>query len=236
MHKETLILSTRPMDEELIRHAADKGITVEAQSFIETEPLKDAETAGRVKQVSSLDAVIVFTSMNAVDAVHDLLGRQHPDWKIYCIGNTTRRLVEQYFGASAIEGTANDASALAEKMIADAVKTEIFFFCGDQRRNELPEILSAYGRRLNEIIVYKTTLVPRALKRSYDGVLFFSPTAVESFFQLNKPASETVMFAIGNTTAGAIQSRCGNPVVVSELPGKENLLKKAISYFNQGQV
>ena len=51
-------------------------------------------------------ATVVFTSMNAVEAVAAHLNDYIPDWKIYCIGNTTKKLVEKYFGEDLIAETA----------------------------------------------------------------------------------------------------------------------------------
>jgi uncharacterized protein YlzI (FlbEa/FlbD family) len=41
------------------------------------------------------------------------------------------------------------------------------------------------------------------------------------------------LFAIGNTTATAIKLFTGNRIIVSEFPAKDQLVEKAIEYFNQ---
>jgi len=47
----------------------------------------------------------------------------------------------------------------------------------------------------------------------------------------NKPGKQTVLFAIGNTTAGAIKKHTANNIITGDKPGRENLAEKAISYF-----
>ena len=82
-----------------------------------------------------------------------------------------------------VESTANDAVSLAELIAEDRFVDEVIFFCGDQRRDELPEILRQHEVVVNEIVVYQTIAVPHKIEKQYHGILFFSPSAVQSFFQ-----------------------------------------------------
>ena len=281
----TRILSTRPLEASLLREAAQQGIVLDMLSFIGTRPVQDAATGARVRELARCPLVAVFTSMNAVEAVADWLGepgetqdgasgerddasRERPaeaplekaagaSWKIFCIGSATRQLVQEYFGARAIAGTAGSALALAAEIIrqwpdiigsannanagkgskpdnANArVAAEVFFFCGDQRRDELPQTLAGQGIRVNECIVYTTIPTPHRVEESYDGIAFFSPSAVHSFFSVNTelPAA-TLLFAIGRTTAGAIRQYTANRTIVSGIPEKEALIRQAIDHFN----
>lgn len=107
------ILSTRPFSAELIEGAASQGINIHELSFIVTEPVDDLNIQQEIQTALTLQATVVFTSMNAVEAVADQLMGFRPEWNIYCIGNTTRKLVEKYFGTEAISGTAASAAELA---------------------------------------------------------------------------------------------------------------------------
>jgi uroporphyrinogen-III synthase len=169
--------------------------------------------------------------MNAVDAVACHLTKSKPDWKIYCIGITTNKLVKHYFGESAILGTATNASELAGLIVEERKTSRLNFFCGDQRREELPAILRNSNIRVNEIEVYRTTEIQHSIEKLYDGVLFFSPSAVSSFFKSNQVPPSTIIFSIGATTASEIKSNTNNTIVVSELPGKDSLVKKMIDHF-----
>jgi uroporphyrinogen-III synthase len=79
--------------------------------------------------------------------------------------------------------------------------------------------------------VYETTLVPHVITQPYDGILFFSPSAVHSFFLTNKIAAQTQVFAIGATTAGALQNYTANPVLTAVKTGKEELVQQMIRHF-----
>jgi uroporphyrinogen-III synthase len=225
------ILSTRPLNELLINEAKEQGIYIEVVPFIETEPILSVEVQQEVELALLESASIVFTSMNAVEAVAAYMIDEQPDWAIYCMGNTTKDLVKKYFGANTIAGTAGNAADLASLIVEEANTGAVIFFCGDQRRNELPDILKANDIEVNEIEVYHTIPTARKVDKRYNGVLFFSPVAVESFFSKNKADTQTILFAIGNTTATTIKKYAGNPVIISDEPGKGNLVEKAINYF-----
>ena len=225
------ILCTRPLDKILVEEAKAAGIVIDEVAFITTESLQTIEVQQEIEQALLLSATVVFTSMNAVDAVAALKDEQQPDWNIYCIGTATNKLVQQYFGEGSIAGTANSAAELAELIATDRFIDKVIFFCGDQRRDELPGILQQNNIEVNEVIVYQTITVPHKITDAYHGILFFSPSAVESFFSNNTIPQQTILFAIGNTTATTVKKFSNNKIIISDNPGKENLVQKMIEYF-----
>ena len=108
------------------------------------------------------------------------------------------------------------------------MSSEVIFFCGDQRRDELPGLLKKNKIEVKEIVVYKTIATPKKIEKKYDGILFFSPSAVKSFFQKNKLDKQVMLFAIGNTTADEIKKFSKNKIVVSDVPAGKLLLQKVI--------
>src|SRR5688500_16638684 len=227
------ILSTRLLTDELVEAAQASGITIDALSFIETVTIQSKHVQKKIENAYLQSCTVVFTSMNAVEAVVAGQNGQQLDWNIYCIGNTTRQLVKKYFGEESIAGTANSAAELAELIAEENVTDAVIFFCGVQRRDELPEILRSNEMNVNEIVVYKTIAIPHKLEKNYNGILFFSPSTVESFFRSNKLINKTILFAIGNTTASAIKKYTINRIIVSDEPGKEKLLHKMIEYYKR---
>jgi len=209
------ILSTRPIDAQLIKSAAKQNIDIDVISFIETIAIEDKDIINEIEMALTQTATIVFTSMNAVDAVTAHLHDYKPDWNIYCIGNTTKQLVAEHFGDDLIAATANDATELAQKIIQDELTDEVLFFCGDKRRDELPDLLRQNDIEVTEIEVYQTKLVQHKISKNYNGILFFSPSAVESFFANNKLNEQTVLFAIGNSTANEIKKYSKNKILIS---------------------
>jgi len=159
------ILSTRPLDELLIEEAKESNMEIDVLSFIETETIHTTEVQQEIENALLQSSAVVFTSMNAVEAVADELDGQQPDWKIYSIGTTTSKLVKKYFGEESIAGIANSATELADLIVDEGEDEEVIFFCGDQRRDELPEILRSNDISVNEIVVYETITVPHKVQK-----------------------------------------------------------------------
>lgn len=225
------ILITGEIDDTLLNETVSKGFVIDVIPFIKTETITTIAVKQAIEKILQLDATIVFTSGNAIEAVKENIQPIKPDWKIYCIGNTTRILVEKLFGKASIIATANNAAELAEKIIANKSDEEVYFFCSDKKRDELPALLQENNIAVNEIEVYTTTILHHIIQKKYDAILFFSPSAVEGFFTKNDIDERTILFAIGNTTANEIKKFSKNEVVINDEPGKKKLLDKTIEYF-----
>ena len=224
------ILSTGSLviNESLVS-AAHPAARVDVILFIKIVLNEDKDTRGEILADARQALTVIFTSTNAVRAVTNVL--QHPpDWKIFCVGSETKKRVTSFFGESAVMDYAGNAEELSEKIIRAGQVKEAVFFCGDQRRDILPDQLRAAGISLKELALYQTLLTPVRLTKTYDAVLFFSPTAVTSFFSLNTPSSKTILFALGETTANAIRNLSDNEVLLSPKPDKTALLQIAIDY------
>jgi uroporphyrinogen-III synthase len=233
MPNKISILSTRPLETALLEAAKAKDISIDIVSFIDTSPVQNTGIKDEIGKILSQPANVVFTSMNAVNTVAAYINGYSPTWNIFCIGNTTRQLAARYFGEQSISTTANNAAELADKMIGLKNVKQVVFFCGDQRREELPGKLRQNGIMVQEVIVYHTINTPHKVDKAYDGILFFSPSAVQSFFYANAVPRSTILFAIGQTTADAIKIVTDNTIIESEKPGKEDLVKKMFQFFKK---
>ena len=232
------ILSTKSIDNALIQDASSKNIGIDVISFIKTERVLTSGVLNEVQKASGESAVVVFTSSNAAEAIAaglDLLKTNPFRWKIYCIGQGTKHSVVKYFGEDLIAGVADNAKELAGAIL-DANVRDIIFFCGDQRRDELPGLLKKNSVDVKEIVVYQTIATPEKVDKNYEGILFFSPSAVKSFFENNIPGDQTVLFAIGNTTADEIKNFSKNKVMVGDSPDAKILLQKAIEFFQTNPI
>jgi uroporphyrinogen-III synthase len=227
------ILSTGLLDKEILEEAFDIGVIVEIVPFIATRPIPDKELQKIVEPLMHRFAFIIVTSQNAVEALAANLKGVTPDWRFFCIGGGTSKLVRKYFGSSSVAATADNARELDREIYQYGVQDELIFFCGDQRRDELPDQLRERGIWIKEVVIYETMLTPQQLTRNYEAILFFSPSAVKSFFSVNKVQPETVLFAIGSTTAEALNTYTTNKIIIADKPGKEELVDKAIKYFKQ---
>lgn len=226
------LLCTRNLDELLVKKAGAENILIDDLSFILTQPLSEGELKSFKDVFEKKDVVAVFTSNNAVQTISSLV-KYKTSLKIFCTGGITKETVKKHFGEETIIASARNASLLAEKIVLSGLSKQVVFFCGDQRLHELPEILQANDISVTEIICYKTIQTPLTIEKHYDGILFFSPSAVHSFFSMNTISTEVILFAIGHTTAAAIKTYCINTTIISEWPGAENMVALAIKHFSE---
>jgi len=229
------ILSTGPVAEELIKEAAENDIIIDEIYFITTEDIDDIAIEKKIRELSNQKITVVFTSTNAVNAVARFISKQ-PSWKIFCIGSTTKTLVKKFFGEGAVAEFAENAESLSKLILQNSSIQNITFFCGDKRRDELPGNLNKGGIVVDEIVVYKTIETPTVLTKQYDGILFFSPSAVQSFFSKNSINKNAKIFVIGSTTANAVKLFSQQPVIIAETPGKKNLVNLAINHFSKSNI
>ncbi|AVR44905.1 uroporphyrinogen-III synthase [Christiangramia fulva] len=167
----------------------------------------------------------IFTSKNAVKAI---LKKNLKIENCFCVGEKTAALLEKN-GFSICEIDDNSKS-LAEKLKENHKNEQFTFFCGNRRRDELPKILKENGIPLEEIEVYKTSLAHKKFNSAFDGILFFSPSGVQSFVSENE--IEGVAFCIGETTASEAKKYTKN-IEIANQPGIENVIAKCVSYFRK---
>ena len=222
MAKTPNILSTKSLFPEQKQILLDANMAVDDFDFIATNAKK-----------FELDQVydnLIFTSQNAVEAV-----LQHPNCdqlkskKVFAVGMKTKSLLtENGFNVVAYTGYAAD---LAEIISLVYSKESYTFFCGNLRRDELPNTLKENSVLYNEIEVYKTALTPQKMKQQPDGILFFSPSAVESYLKLNS-INDDLCFCIGETTAEALEKNKTKNRIIAGKATVEELIQDVITYYN----
>jgi uroporphyrinogen-III synthase len=221
------ILSTAALPFDRIQHIPET-IEVSVVPFIKIIPCIGVELKPLIHEFASEKKVVVFTSAHAAKYVGESL-KIKPNWEIFCIRNETRIAVENFFGSESIVAYAENAFSLSRMMITNKVK-EAVFFCGDQRMDILPDNLRKNNIGLTELIVYETKLTPVRLKDKPDAILFFSPKAAESFFSLNHLEAETHVFAMGKTTAAALNNLTTNKIIISPEADKAYVFNMAVEY------
>ena len=171
---------------------------------------------------------VIFTSQNAVTALLSNFPAEELKFKnIYCVGRKTRRLIKKQIGD--VTHMAQSAEELAQFLIDKGVK-KATFFCGERRLDTLPDLLEKHDVELDEVVCYKTLPTPKKFDAQYQGVLFFSPSAVESFLLENEPADLTA-FCLGETTAKEARKHF-KKVEVAKIPLTSSLLEKVNEIFS----
>lgn len=229
------ILCTRPLPGTLLETAADNRIDITVIPFIRVEPV--IIPALQAQLDSCFQQPVIFTSAHAVNilASHYLPGHHITAPQICCLSGGTLDAVKNTFPDALILATAPDGTALANAILRLPAFSNATFFCGNRRREEIPTLLQEHQIQLTEWPIYKNIAAPVSTPEIWDGVLFFSPSAVESYFSVNTLPPQAVCFAIGNTTARALKEVTGNEVVTGHSPAAEELVTTAIHYFNNRQ-
>ena len=230
------ILCTGPVEESLLLSPEYKDAHIDVIPFTTISTELPESTQRQIKDILTKKTMVIFTSSNAARSVGSFMKEQPAGWTIFCIGNTTFSLAKKYFGEENIKETASTASKLAEKIIPKINEEEVVFFCGNLRRSELPDALRKKGIEVKEIIVYKTSLVPVSINKRYDAVLFFSPSAADSFFSRNSVPRNTALFVMGETTAVSIKKYSTNKIITSHEPDKNKLISQAIRFVRDARL
>jgi uroporphyrinogen-III synthase len=220
------ILCTSNLDDSLVKKLEAHGIVCDNIPFIRIS-YDNIARENEIQQLANKEITAVFTSKHAIEAIRFIKGIKNAPWKIYCTGSSTARLAAKILASASIEGIADNAASLAQLILEKEVVSGIDFFCGDQRRDELPSIASP-KLSVREWIVYKSIMTPEKIEKEYQAILFLSPSAVKSFFSLNKISSSTLLLAIGKTTAAEIKNWCENRILIGQETSTDSLVDKLI--------
>ncbi len=215
------VLATKNLSDNFKNILNDNAITLIEENFIETKT--------KEFKLVNIHQNLIFTSQNAVLSL-----LQNPNWEtllnkpVFCVGLKTKELLtEKGFEVVAFTGYAADLAEIISLVYATETYT---FFTGSLRRDVLPNTLQKNQIIFNEIEVYETTLVPKKINTKINGILFFSPSAVESYLQLNTIQDE-ICFCIGESTSEALESRNINNIIIAEKPAVQNVINEIIAYY-----
>ncbi len=191
---------------------------VSCQPFIKTETNTLAPEV-----IKTIQPHVIFTSKNAVQALLDNFAADQLRFEnLYCVGEETTKLVEEKFGK--VTTTAPSSQALAEAIIPLLESQKVTYFCGNKRLGHIARQFADKEIELQEIEVYQTHLCPTKVQDEIDAVLFFSPSAVESFIQQNN--TNKLAFCIGESTAQTAK-KYFEKVHVARSPRIEDVIAEA---------
>ena len=179
-------------------------------------------------QIKNTTQNIIFTSQNAFKSflLNDAADG-FKDSKIFCVGGKTKQFIESK--GYNVFANADYAEDLAEIIITNHAAESFTFFSGSIRRETLPQALNKAGVNYVEVGVYETVITPQKINAQLNGILFFSPSAIESYLLENSITAETC-FCIGTTTADALTGITQN-IVIANKPSVENVIVQCINYY-----
>ncbi len=220
MLQEIRILSTKKLLPNQKQFLLNAGFSVIEANFIATKTKRFV--------LETCHQNLIFTSKNAVESIleyekiNDL-----KDKNCFCVGDKTAEMLQKNGFKIAIQ--TDYATELGERIVKNHKKDSFTFFSGNLRLDTLPLTFKVNGIKYQEIEVYETVLSPIKINAALNGILFFSPSAIESYL-LENTIKEEMCFCIGTTTANALK-KITNNVVIGSKPSIQNTIIHCINHF-----
>ena len=221
IEKEFSIFSTKKLSEAQKKLLPTK-VHVEDSDFIKIRYNRIAP-----KIVKEGIENVILTSKNGVEALLNNFSSDELQFKnIYCVGRRTKKLIEQKIGK--VAHSERNADRLAKYLANEIKGKEVTYFCSDLRLDTLPTKLSESNITVHEIEAYKTMYSPAKVDDKVNGVLFYSPSTVESYMQENE--ADKIAFCIGETTAKEA-AKYFKEVKTAKLPTVESVIELVKTHF-----
>ena len=225
---QTSILSTKTLSAEQRQVFLDANFDLLEQDFIAIK--------NNLFELNTINNNLIFSSQNGVLSLIEQSGWEVLKTKpVFCVGIKTKELLELH--GFTVDVYLDYASELAEIITLIYNKESYTFLSGNLRKETLPKALKSAGVTFNEIEVYQTTLAPFKIsdQENFNGILFFSPSAVESYLTNNKIKNE-VCFCVGITTASALETKKIKNIVIAETPTIEEVILEVIEYYTTESI
>ena len=214
------ILSTKKLMSNQRQFLLNAGFSLVEADFISIDFIKT--------DLKVTNDFLLFTSQNAVNS---LLSNENfedlKEKKCFCVGKKTKVLLDQN-GFQVLQAF-DYVEELTPFLITNYSQNSFTFFSGNLRQDTLPVALQKEGIIFEEKQVYTTSLTPKKINSQVDGILFFSPSAVQSYLIENNLSNE-ICFCIGTTTAKEVEKTTKKAVIANQ-PTVENVIIQSINYF-----
>jgi uroporphyrinogen-III synthase len=225
------IVSTRTLASKSVRKLIDFGWRLSVHDFITKRFVIPENLSGE-----SIGKNVVLTSQTGVEAFLQLISQLQLDkfaYSVFCIDQATLKSAKD--AGLHVKASAPHAVALAAEIRARKEIKEVTHLCSNRRRGELSEKLKSSGVTVLDVVAYQTDLTPVRIESSYDAVVFFSPSAIDSFLSLN-PFVDVPCFCIGKTTESHARKMNYTDTFVPETSREEALIDLLIHHFSNTSV
>ena len=219
------LLSTKIISNQFKDLLIKNNYQIDQKSFIKILPYKCLINI-------SVSKNIIFTSKNAVNIIlnNSKIKKKLIDKNIFCVGESTAELIINN-NLNLIKSKQN-SKKLSKYIVANFKnsKDSFTYFSGKKRLLKLENILNKNNIKIIIHEVYDTLLTPKKINNHYDGIIFYSPSAVKSFFKGNNSFKNTYGFCLGNTTAIELKNY-SDSFSVAKSNSEENMLVSINKYF-----
>lgn len=219
---------TRKLDEDLMVAATAKGVQIQALELLDISYSVRAETA---RALNENTYPLVITSAHALHAIELLQNKFQVSISgilAFCISGRTSTIAAE-MGLN-ILADAGDSLSLATCITNNFHYKKLLHLGSNLDMKKWKIRLLEKGILVNTLEVYHKTAAPKNFNAP-QGMMFFSPSQVEIFFQTNELSEQVPAFCIGKTTAAALVSHKHKNIILPNQPAAELLLQQVYQYF-----
>lgn len=200
-----MVLSTKQLNSNIIRMAKeDFGMNLFCKSFTK---IKKTDFMCTPFTLESYDS-FAFTSANAVKYFLENIDKKLLAKKnIFSLQGATREeLLLKELVPKIIAPNVDELGKLIKKKKAELNIHKLLHPIGNLTLPDLRKVVLSSGMTYQDINVYHTELNPIPVDAiPFKAILFFSPSAIDSFAMANRFSSERIYVCIGNTTFTRLQ-------------------------------
>ena len=195
------LLATKILAPEFKERLIQQDFSVIEYPFIKIRPLPFPK--------DTFQKHIILTSQHATQLLLEQASfySQLNDYRFFCVGEKSAKMLKAQ-KARVLE-IAPSASVLAETIRQSYSDYAFSYCCGHKRLSIIETQLGKAKIILHIQELYNTILNPKQIKTTLDGILFYSPSAVESYLLKNK-IDQAHCFCIGTTTAKKVRQYTQN--------------------------
>lgn len=168
---------------------------------------------------------LLFTSKNGVMGFFKNQFKINEHQNVFCVGSKTQKALTDL--GIVCHGVFKNSEELLSN-ISEGMPDEFLHFSGNLTLETLKTGLQNRHINYEEYSVYKTRLLDPKIDANYDALVFFSPSGVRSFCK-NNAIGNTKVYALGETTAMAVQQYTPNKIRLSP----NNQLKELLSLIKE---
>lgn len=243
LSKKPKILFTRNLSDNEQNIAKSNGLEVRIVPFIKTSSNYDEESIlNDILLLNNGIDAFVFTSQNAVIALTPLFSEPQfynllKDKMVFATGAKTLQTLDT-MGIRATGPPLNEAESLANLIKNNGSIKVAVYFKGNLSLDILKNVLNNTNIEVIEKTVYHTSLTGKKIKdiNIFNGIVFYSPSAADSFFRSNQLDKNMPVFCIGTTTGRYLKNLIPNEVIQPSEPESELLINRIRNYFYEEKI
>jgi uroporphyrinogen-III synthase len=222
------IVALRKLSVSSIESLHQQKIQITDSDFVSIRYLNTIDLHTELEQST---VPLIFTSVHGVRATMEVIKKtKRPSFTRSCYaiaGKTSQEAQKEGFTVCA---TASYGEEIAQAIIKNREKS-VLHCTSEMRRFEIENTLSKASISYTPLHIYQKDFTPITLAQTYNAIICFSPSQIESFLTKNELHPATPVFCIGETTANHLRNRQHLAIIVSSGTSEESMVNTILNYY-----